>query len=129
MAPCSLSRSDARSCGEDWFELSSEQRRERATQELRVEILPQLADFEVTQHVFEKLIEEETIDPALRHALSRKSWCRWRKQNSRGQFARRCFRADHQRRGDRAGLQRVKRSALATSASARTGRRRDAKDR
>jgi lysyl-tRNA synthetase class 2 len=49
--------------GEDWFKLSSEQRRERATQELGVEILPQLADFEVTQHVFEKLIEEETVDP------------------------------------------------------------------
>jgi lysyl-tRNA synthetase class 2 len=49
--------------GKDWFELSSEQRRERATRELNVEILPQLADFEVTQHVFEKLVEEETIDP------------------------------------------------------------------
>src|SRR5205809_2933154 len=49
--------------GEDWFKLSSEQRRERATQELGVEILPQLADFEVTQHVFEKLIEEVTVDP------------------------------------------------------------------
>ena len=49
--------------GKDWFELSSEQRRERATRDLKVEILPQLADFEVTQHVFEKLIEEETIDP------------------------------------------------------------------
>src|SRR6266699_3089970 len=49
--------------GKDWFELSSEQRRERATQEFKLEILPQLADFEVTQHVFEKLIEEKTIDP------------------------------------------------------------------
>src|SRR2546427_5857462 len=49
--------------GEEWFKLSSEQRRERATQELGVEILPQLADFEVTQHVFEKLIEEQTVDP------------------------------------------------------------------
>src|SRR2546429_2483750 len=49
--------------GEDWFKLSSEQRRGRATQELGVEILPQLADFEVTQHVFEKLVEEKTIDP------------------------------------------------------------------
>jgi len=28
-----------------------------------VEILPQLADFEVTQHVFEKLVEEKTFDP------------------------------------------------------------------
>lgn len=49
--------------GEDWFKLSSEQRRERAINEFKLEILPQLADFEVTQHVFEKLIEEKTIDP------------------------------------------------------------------
>jgi lysyl-tRNA synthetase class 2 len=49
--------------GKNWFELSSEQRRERATAELKLEILPQLADFEVTQHVFEKLVEEKTIDP------------------------------------------------------------------
>jgi lysyl-tRNA synthetase class 2 len=49
--------------GKDWFELTSEQRREHARGELGVEILPQLADFEVTQHVFEKLVEEETIDP------------------------------------------------------------------
>jgi lysyl-tRNA synthetase, class II len=49
--------------GKDWFELSREQRRDRATNEFKLEILPQLADFEVTQHVFEKLIEEKTIDP------------------------------------------------------------------
>ena len=49
--------------GKDWFELSSEQRRARATGELKLEILPQLADFEVTQHVFEKLVEEKTFDP------------------------------------------------------------------
>src|SRR5204862_1897641 len=41
--------------GRNWFELSSEQRRERATYEFKLEILPQLADFEVTQHLFEKL--------------------------------------------------------------------------
>ena len=49
--------------GKDWFDLSSEQRRERATHEFKLEILPQLADFEVTQHIFEKLVEEATIDP------------------------------------------------------------------
>jgi lysyl-tRNA synthetase class 2 len=49
--------------GKDWFDLTSEQRRERAARELKVEILPQLADFEVTQHVFEKLVEEKTFDP------------------------------------------------------------------
>lgn len=48
--------------GPDWFELTSEKRREKA-KALGVEILPQLADFEVTQHVFEKLIEEKTFDP------------------------------------------------------------------
>jgi lysyl-tRNA synthetase class 2 len=49
--------------GKDWFDISSEQRRARATRELKLEILPQLADFEVTQHVFEKLVEEKTLDP------------------------------------------------------------------
>ena len=49
--------------GKDWFQLSPEERRNRATNELKLEILPQLADFEVTQHVFEKLVEEKTIDP------------------------------------------------------------------
>jgi lysyl-tRNA synthetase, class II len=49
--------------GKDWFELSPDQRRDRATNEFKLEILPQLADFEVTQHLFEKLIEEKTIDP------------------------------------------------------------------
>ena len=48
--------------GADWFEISSEERRERG-ENLGVEILPQLADFEVTQHVFEKLVEEKTFDP------------------------------------------------------------------
>ena len=49
--------------GADWFDLTSEQRRERATHQFKLEILSQLADFEVTQHVFEKMIEEKTIDP------------------------------------------------------------------
>ena len=49
--------------GDDWFDLTSEQRRHRAINDLKVEIVPQLADFEVTQHVFEKLIEEKTFDP------------------------------------------------------------------
>jgi lysyl-tRNA synthetase class 2 len=49
--------------GEDWFDISSEKRRKRASDELKLEILPQLADFEVTQHVFEKLVEEKTFDP------------------------------------------------------------------
>jgi lysyl-tRNA synthetase, class II len=49
--------------GKDWFDLTSEQRRGRAMNEFKLEVLPQLADFEVTQHVFEKLIEEKTMDP------------------------------------------------------------------
>ncbi len=49
--------------GKDWFELSPAQRRDRAINQFKLEILPQLADFEVTQHVFEKLVEEKTIDP------------------------------------------------------------------
>jgi lysyl-tRNA synthetase, class II len=49
--------------GKDWFDLSNEQRRTRATKDLKLEILPQSADFEVTQHIFEKLVEEKTFDP------------------------------------------------------------------
>ena len=49
--------------GKDWFEISSEKRRERATREFKLDILPQHADFEVTQHVFEKMVEEKTFDP------------------------------------------------------------------
>ncbi len=45
-----------------WFELTPEGRRERAA-ELRVELSPEMADFEVTQHLFEKLVEEKTFDP------------------------------------------------------------------
>ena len=45
----------------DWFEISSEQRRERAKSWAWK--FTQLADFEVTQHVFEKLVEEKTFDP------------------------------------------------------------------
>ena len=60
--------------GVDWFEISSEQRRERA-KKLGVEILPQLADFEVTRHVFEKLVEEKAFDPLLSRIVPR-NWCR-----------------------------------------------------
>jgi len=48
--------------GADWFDLTSEQRRGKCPG-LGVEVQPQMADFEVTQHVFEKLIEEKTFDP------------------------------------------------------------------
>jgi lysyl-tRNA synthetase, class II len=49
--------------GKDWFDISTTERRKRATEKFKLEILPQLADFEVTQHVFEKLVEEKTFDP------------------------------------------------------------------
>ncbi len=45
-----------------WFELSPEVRREKCA-ELGVEIRPEMADFEVTHHVFEKLVEEKSFDP------------------------------------------------------------------
>ena len=48
--------------GVDWFERTPESRRARAA-ELGVEIAPAFADFEVTQHVFEKLVEEKTFNP------------------------------------------------------------------
>jgi len=45
-----------------WFDYTSEKRRERCV-ELGVEINPRMADYEVTQQVFEKLVEEKTFDP------------------------------------------------------------------
>ncbi len=45
-----------------WFDYSSEERRARCG-ELGVQISPQMADYEVTQQVFEKLVEEKTFDP------------------------------------------------------------------
>ncbi|HEY2139656.1 MAG TPA: lysine--tRNA ligase [Chthoniobacterales bacterium] len=46
----------------DWFDYTSEKRRERCA-ELGIEINPRMADYEVTQQVFEKLVEEKTFDP------------------------------------------------------------------
>jgi lysyl-tRNA synthetase class 2 len=46
----------------EWFNYTSEKRRERCG-ELGVEISPRMADYEVTQQVFEKLVEEKTFDP------------------------------------------------------------------
>ncbi|MDF1753045.1 MAG: lysine--tRNA ligase [Verrucomicrobiales bacterium] len=48
--------------GEDWFDLSSDQRKEKC-KDLGVEISPEMEDYEVSQQVFEKLIEEKCIDP------------------------------------------------------------------
>ena len=46
----------------EWFDYSPGKRRERCG-ELGVEISDQMEDYEVTQQVFEKLIEEKTFDP------------------------------------------------------------------
>lgn len=48
--------------GQDWFEFTSDRRREKCS-ELGVEISEQMEDYEVTQQVFEKLVEEKTFDP------------------------------------------------------------------
>jgi lysyl-tRNA synthetase, class II len=51
-----------RSAVPGWYELSSEQRRALCV-DLQLDVSHCKEDFEVTQHVFEKLIEEKTIDP------------------------------------------------------------------
>src|SRR5260370_16266166 len=48
--------------GEDWFTISAEQRRERCGQ-LAVEISPAMEDFEITNQVFEKLVEAKSRNP------------------------------------------------------------------
>ena len=48
--------------GDDWFTISAEQRRERCAK-LGVEISPAMEDFEVTNQVFEKLVESKTRNP------------------------------------------------------------------
>jgi lysyl-tRNA synthetase class 2 len=45
-----------------WFALTPEERREKC-KELHIEISPEMADFEVTQHVFEKRVEEKSFNP------------------------------------------------------------------
>lgn len=51
-----------RSVVPDWYELSPQIRRERA-EEMGLDVRQCVADFEVTQHLFEKMIEEKTMDP------------------------------------------------------------------
>ena len=48
--------------GADWFDVTPAERRERAVK-LGAEIAPAYEDFEVTQALFEKLIEPTLIDP------------------------------------------------------------------
>ena len=55
-------QSGLRTHGQDWFQITADQRREKCA-ELGVEISKQMEDYEVTQQVFEKLVEEKTFDP------------------------------------------------------------------
>jgi lysyl-tRNA synthetase class 2 len=48
--------------GDDWFSISAGQRRERCAK-LGVEVSPALEDFEVTNQVFEKLVEAKIRNP------------------------------------------------------------------
>jgi lysyl-tRNA synthetase class 2 len=48
--------------GEGWFDLDSAAKRARC-HELGVEVSPHMEDYEMTQQVFEKLIEEKSFDP------------------------------------------------------------------
>ncbi|MEX2580164.1 MAG: lysine--tRNA ligase [Verrucomicrobiales bacterium] len=48
--------------GADWWDLGLEDRRARCA-ELGVEISPEMEEHEVSQQVFEKLVEEKSIDP------------------------------------------------------------------
>ncbi|MBQ4613450.1 MAG: lysine--tRNA ligase [Akkermansia sp.] len=49
--------------GADWFELTAEQRRDRAENELKLQIGEDLDDTAVTQQVYEKLVEEKQANP------------------------------------------------------------------
>jgi lysyl-tRNA synthetase class 2 len=46
----------------EWYELSSQERRQLC-ERLDLDVSHCVEDFEVTQHLFEKLVEEKTIDP------------------------------------------------------------------
>ena len=48
--------------GDDWFELTDDERCSKCG-DLGVEISKEMEDYEITQQVFEKLVEEKTMDP------------------------------------------------------------------
>lgn len=52
----------AEAAGDDWWDLDTDGRRARC-KELGVEISPEMEDYEISQQVFEKLVEEKSIDP------------------------------------------------------------------
>jgi lysyl-tRNA synthetase class 2 len=51
-----------REVDESWYERNREQKLMRC-QELGVEVTPRMQEFEITQQVFEKLVEARTVDP------------------------------------------------------------------
>ena len=48
--------------GDDWFDLTNEQRVAKCD-DLGVQVSPEMEDYEVSQQVFEKLVEEHTFNP------------------------------------------------------------------
>ena len=48
--------------GEDWFDLSEEERRQRAKQ-MELEVTSEMTDVEVTNEVYEKVVEDKLIQP------------------------------------------------------------------
>jgi lysyl-tRNA synthetase class 2 len=48
--------------GDNWFDLDNAAKKARC-KDLSVEVSPNMEDYEVTQQVFEKLVEEKSIDP------------------------------------------------------------------
>lgn len=49
--------------GDNWFDLTPDERRAKAKSEFKLEIHDHLEDYEVSQQVFEKLVEEHTFNP------------------------------------------------------------------
>lgn len=52
----------AAAAGDDWWSLDTAGKRTRC-EELGVEVSPGMEDYEISQQVFEKLVEEKTVDP------------------------------------------------------------------
>ncbi len=52
----------AEAAGDDWWSLSTDDKKARCG-DLSVEISPEMEDHEISQQVFEKLVEEKAIDP------------------------------------------------------------------
>ena len=90
-----------------WFALDSEGKRLRCG-ELRLDISHCPEEFEMTQYVFEKLVEEKTIDPCFVTHVPEGSRSPGAAQRCRSLHCR-CLRTDHQRTGDFTWLFRTQR--------------------